>query len=238
MQAGESLTASDAMDLSQIGFYRSMIETGNDLEQYTATNWFRKVLSIDPDPPIDAILKSGVVPVMVGILARVNSNNERLNTMLQYETAWALSNLCSGESEYVQYLVDQGAVPCFVRLLYSGNEDIFEQASLALGNIAADSIQHRDAVIEAGAIDAMAEVANTFDSKTRISSVRVTAWAMSNFCKGNPAPSLDSVSVLVPLLAMNVNGRDIEAVANSCAALSYIADGAGAADGADDSEVR
>ena len=218
------------LDISQMDFYRMQIETGNDLEQYTATNWFRRVLLSESDPPIVTILRSGVVQVLLGILARGNSQNEQLISMLQHEAAWALNIFCEGESEYIQFVVKQGAVPCFVRLLHSTtNEDIKEQASLALGNIASDSIQLRDMVIKAGAVKVMAK---KFNPDAGASLVRATMWAMSTFCQGKPAPSLDVVRVLVPLLAMNVNSQDIEAVANACSALSYIADGE------DDSEVR
>ena len=112
---------------SQIFNFFDLYSSADPATQLVAVQAARKLLSSDRNPPIDALINSGILPVLVKCL---EAND---NPSLQFEAAWALTNIASGTSQQTQAVVEANAVPLFLNLLKSPQQNVCEQAVWALG---------------------------------------------------------------------------------------------------------
>ncbi|KAJ6235500.1 importin subunit alpha-4 [Anaeramoeba flamelloides] len=182
-----------------------------------STQLIRKMLSVEDDPPVNKVLQTNLISTFVSFL-------EGNDQFLQFESAWILSNICSGEHEECEYVVDLGVIPIFNKLLKSEDPNILEQSCWALSNISGDCIEYRDLILEQkGVIDNLINIIKSPSSNLDI--IQNTNWCLSNLCRGKPRPKFTKVCKAIPIFAHLINQNHQQLVIDACWGLSYLSDG-------------
>lgn len=191
---------------------------------------FRKNLSVEQRPPIQAIIDSGLVPRFVELL----SSSCVLYTDVEYnlvkkirsEAAWALTNVASGSSEQTQKILDFGAIPLFADMLRENDEELVDQAAWAFGNISGDSEIMRDAAINCGVLKTAIQLSKSLaETNASLRVLKNTTWLISNLNRGlNPPPKYENMVESLEVLQKLIDHPDDDVKNDALWAISYICD--------------
>jgi hypothetical protein len=114
--------------------------------QHIGIVYFRKILSIPKNPPVDLVIQAGAVPRIISFL------DLAVDPELQFEATWCVTNIACGEPRHSLNLVQNNLLPAIVNLIvYSDSDKVRAQALWALSNMSSD-LECRDMVVQAGAL--------------------------------------------------------------------------------------
>jgi hypothetical protein len=193
---------------------RALTSSESDSEILAVLVSIRKALGVTKDPPIDACVKSGLIP---HVLVRLQNGTPRI----QEEAGWIITNIASGTAEHVRELMTYSAGPVLVNACRSPVPAVVKQSVWALGNMAGDGPLIRDYVIALSFVPILCGLLASPDFQEIEETL---LWTASNLCRGRPAPAWHEVSTLLVPLAKCVLQTPTK-YADAWWALSYLSDG-------------
>uniref|UniRef100_A0A1I8H0S8 Importin subunit alpha n=1 Tax=Macrostomum lignano TaxID=282301 RepID=A0A1I8H0S8_9PLAT len=202
--AGSGMTDSDDNDkppaVGSLGVIVADARSPDQATRLKAVQNARKLLSSDRNPPIDDLINSGILPILVECLSSSDNPN------LQFEAAWALTNIASGTSQQTNAVVKAGAIPHFLHLLSSPHQNVCEQAVWALGNIIGDGPHLRDYVISLGVVKPLLRF---IGPEIPVTFLRNVTWVIVNLCRNKePPPPMATILELLPALLFLIQHPD------------------------------
>jgi HEAT repeat protein len=209
--------SNDPLERELAVLVHGIMDDSNPEYQHECTKLCRKMVSKAVSPPIKAVVNTGIVPKIVQMLAWDDKPN------IQFEAAWVLTNIASGQSSETLVVYNAGALPHLLRLLQSENTEVREQAVWALGNIVGDGSMLRDKVLAAGGLELVMGILQRADSSIGV--IRNATWTLSNFCRGkDPRPNFAHVSTCFGMLLQLVKCNDSPTQVDAAWAVAYISD--------------
>uniref|UniRef100_A0A8C5WN89 Importin subunit alpha n=1 Tax=Laticauda laticaudata TaxID=8630 RepID=A0A8C5WN89_LATLA len=207
----------DEKNMVWVGDVVELIQSDDLFLQLKAAQAVRKMLSKQKNPPVNQVIESGIIPKLVEFLHYHDTPN------LQFESAWALTNIASGTSEQTKAVIDANGIQGLVDLLSSPHIHICEQSVWALGNIAGDGPMCRDTLISFGVIP---PILSLVMPSTPVGFLRTITWTLSNLCRNKkPHPPLDAVKQVLPTLTCLLQHPDKDIISDTCWAMCYLTDG-------------
>eukprot|EP00917_Polyrhabdina_sp_WS-2016_P032734 GHVP01069774.1.p1 GENE.GHVP01069774.1~~GHVP01069774.1.p1 ORF type:complete len:317 (-),score=46.83 GHVP01069774.1:855-1805(-) len=175
------------------------VKNDNPQDVLAGVKGLRLLLSAPGHIPIEEVINSGVISILVTCLMCSNS-------VLQFESGWALTNIASGTSSQTQAVVEVGGVLGFLNLLRSRESPLQEQGLWGIGNVAGDRLEYRDLLLDSDVCVSLIVsifqdllLGKNFPNDTNV--LRTAVFCVSNLCRGKPRPKFDRTSPFLPFLA-------------------------------------
>ncbi|CAD7953164.1 unnamed protein product [Amoebophrya sp. A120] len=189
----------------------AIFNDGDAETQLEAVIVVRKLLSKEEAPPIEEVVAANLTPKLVDLM-RVSTDPK-----LTLETAWAVTNIASGDSKFTRYVVEAGGIDAFLSILQSKQalrQELCEQAVWGLGNIAGDGAQLRDQLVQKNIIPILQSICSgiielPWTETEKENNLKNVLWVMTNCCRGKPAPEFAKIQPALTVFA-EVVGRKMK----------------------------
>jgi len=159
----------------------------------------RRLVSWDGRPPLEELLRTNITPTLINFIRPENYQFDKLIS----EFSWILANIASGDGFYVQYLVDLNVIQKAFDLLQYDNAGVKENTIYLLANIAGESLEYRDQLLQRGIVDLISSIYSTYLEEGSETSPSDFAWFLNLLIRGDPFPDYNQVSFFLESSLMN-----------------------------------
>ncbi|KRX06624.1 Armadillo-type fold [Pseudocohnilembus persalinus] len=160
--------------------------------KYVGLIQIRKILgfSTDISYQINHVYQQGLFPILKETLEKSNC------LLMLREAGWVVTNLLSGEENYVQEFIRLGILDTFMNVFDRiTNVEILDQIFHCIGNISGTNYKFRNQILEKGIadklIDLMPKILSKYKNNDKHSYISDIVWAISNLIRGKPLPQHD-----------------------------------------------
>lgn len=226
----------DVVEMNRISEILSVLKHPSEVrETLQAMTELRRVLASVANPPVQEVLVCGGAEVLVKKLRDQSA-------AVQFEAAWALTNMTSGSRAQIAVLLHEGMLEALFAVLRSdavaNRAELCDQCLWVLGNVAGERCaEMRDQMLGAGVVDALGELYSRLPDfvwfqHDREKVLRTLTWLMSGLCCGQPAPPLEEVDCTFDYFVQVLQGTDDEKMlTDALVGLVHLLDGASDSEG-------
>ena len=194
-----------------------------------------RVVTTETPPPIDAIIDSGITPVVIHFL-QTNATSNSNSWEIVWEASWVMLNLLSGNENQVIKLLDrENTVVHLLQLLSDADVPVTvkDHACWAIGNIAGTGTKYRDKLLEDGAVScifAMWDQLHKPENSVEFQRFAPTvSWTLANLTRQRFGPVIvTSFAPYVRAICLAIADTALSAVADEfCAVCSDLIESCG-----------
>lgn len=119
---------------------------------------------------IQKLIDSNIIIKLIEYMKQSDYNR------LQIESAWIITNVLAGTSYQCSSVINKGVIPVVLSLLASNDPDVVEQIVWGVGNLAGDSVENRDLLLNNNVVPKLVHVINT---STKYQTIKQAAWCLA-----------------------------------------------------------
>ncbi|POM69169.1 Importin alpha-2 subunit [Phytophthora palmivora] len=175
----------NGVSVSDLPKIAAMIQSLDPMEQSNAVSKLRRLLSLESNPPIQEVINLGVVPLLVEFLKQHDRPE------MQFESAWALTNIASGTTEHTEVVIR-------FDLVGHPTSSILTPALRAVGNIVTGNEQQTQLMLDLAVLPRLVPLLKHEKKLIR----KETCWVISNITAGTSSQIQEVIdaNVIPPLL--------------------------------------